>query len=128
MQNPFVNFFIKVALALAITFAIHLLVLKLLDLPLFENKILLSYLINLTLVVLVFGLLYVLRKKFKSQLGFLFLGGSVLKFAVFFIVFYPFYKQDDVISKVEFAAFFVPYAIGLILETTSLSKWLNKLD
>ena len=128
MQNPFFNFFARVAILVTIAFGIHLLVLKLMELPLFENRIILSYIVNLILVVLVFGILYLLRHKYKSQLGFLFLGGSVLKFAIFFIFFYPFYKQDGVISKLEFAAFFVPYAVGLILETTSLSRWLNKLD
>ena len=94
----------------------------------FDNKIILSYVVNTILVILVFGALYFLRDKFKSQLGFLFLAGSLLKFAVFFIVFYPFYKLDESIIKLEFLAFFVPYSIGLILETFSLSKWLNKLD
>ena len=96
--------------------------------PLFENRIVPAYLVNLILVVGIFGVLYLLREKYKSQLGFLFLAGSLLKFTVFFIVFYPFYKLDGVITKLEFAAFFAPYVIGLILESVSLSKWLNKLD
>lgn len=77
---------------------------------------------------MVFGVLYLFRNKYKSQLGFLFLAGSVVKFAVFFIVFQPLFKQDGLISKLEFASFFVPYLTGLIIETISLSKWLNKLD
>jgi hypothetical protein len=98
------------------------------ELPLLDNKILLSYTVNLLLVVFIFGALYLLRQKFKAQLGFIFLFGSFLKFAVFFVVFYPFYKQDNDMSKLEFAAFFVPYALGLAMETFSLTKWLNKLD
>ena len=128
MSNPFISFSIKVLLLLAIGFGIHLCVLKFLNLPLFENRIIASYLVNLTLVIVVFGGLYLLKDKYTSQLGFLFLIGSFLKFAVFFIVFYPFYKQDGEITKLEFAAFFVPYVLGLILETVSLSKWLNKLS
>jgi hypothetical protein len=69
-----------------------------------------------------------MRNKYKSQLGFLFLAGSLLKFAVFFIVFYPIFKEDGQMSKLEFASFFVPYGMGLFLETISLSKWLNKLE
>jgi hypothetical protein len=128
MSNPFISFSIKVLLLLAIGFGIHLGVLKFLNLPLFENRIIASYLVNLTLVIVVFGGLFLLKDKYTSQLGFLFLIGSFLKFAVFFIVFYPFYKQDGEITKLEFAAFFVPYVLGLILETVSLSKWLNKLS
>ena len=128
MNNPFISFSTKVILLLVAAFGIHIGVLKFLNLPLFENKIITSYIINLVLVIIVFGVLYLLKDKYTSQLGFLFLIGSFLKFAVFFIVFYPFYKQDGEITKLEFAAFFVPYVLGLILETVSLSKWLNKLS
>ena len=128
MRNPFYSFTIKAIVLLAVVFCIHLLVLNTLKLPLFEDRIVLSYGINLFLIIFIFGALYLLREKYKSQLGFLFLIGSFIKFAVFFIVFYPFYKLDNTITKLEFAAFFVPYVFGLVLETVSLTKWLNKLD
>ena len=128
MNNPFLSFSIKATVLLIVVFSIHLGVLKALEFPLLENKIILSYIINLVLIISIFGGLYLLKERYKSQLGFLFLAGSLLKFAVFFIVFYPFYKQDGNISKLEFASFFVPYVLGLILETISLSKWLNRLD
>jgi len=128
MSNPFISFAIKAVVLLTLAFAIHLVVLNILKLPLLENRIVLSYIVNLVLVIAIFGILYLLKEKYKSQLGFLFLAGSLLKFVVFFILFYPFYKLDNIITKLEFAAFFVPYVIGLILESVSLSKWLNKLD
>lgn len=128
MNNPFFSFSIKAIMLLALVFGIHILILNLLNLPLFENLILRSYITNLILVIGVFGMLYLLKKKYKSQLGFLFLFGSAIKFAVFFALFYPFYKQDGEITKLEFASFFVPYFIGLVLETVSLGKWLNALD
>ncbi|GAA3656939.1 hypothetical protein [Flavivirga jejuensis] len=128
MNNPFLNFTIKAIIILVVVFCVHLGVLRILGLPLFENRIVLSYLINLVLIVVIFGVLYLLKRKYKNQLGFLFLAGSFLKFVVFFIVFYPFYKLDNTITKLEFAAFFVPYAFGLVLESISLSKWLNKLE
>jgi hypothetical protein len=128
MHNPFLSFTIKAILLLAIVFSIHIVVLKVINQPLFENKIGLSYIINLALIIIVFGVLYIFKNKYKSQLGFLFLAGSFLKFTVFFIVFYPFFKEDNHISKLEFAAFFIPYVFGLILETFSLSKWLNNLE
>lgn len=127
MSNPFTSFTIKAIIVLTVAFAVHIAVLNYLDLPLFENRIILSYIINLILIIVIFGVLYLLKKKYKSQLGFLFLAGSFLKFTVFFIAFYPFYKLDNIITKQEFAAFFVPYVFGLVLESVSLSKWLNKL-
>ncbi len=128
MNNPFLSFTIKVIALLTLAFCIHIGILKILELPLFNDKIILSYTVNLILVIVIFGILYLLKEKYKSQLGFLFLAGSFLKFVVFFIVFYPIYDADDNISKLEFAAFFVPYVLGLIFETYSLSKWLSKLD
>lgn len=128
MSNPFISFTKKATIILAVAFCTHILLLKAFQYPSFDNKIIWSYLVNLGLVIIIFGLLYFLRKNQKNQLGFLFIGGSLLKFAIFFIVFYPFYKLDGHISKLEFAAFFTPYALGLIIETISLSKWLNKLD
>lgn len=128
MNNPFFSFSIKVIVLLVVVFGIHIAVLSFLDLPLFENRITAAYIVNLVLIISIFGILYLLKEKYKAQLGFLFLAGSLLKFAVFFIVFYPFYKQDGIITKLEFASFFVPYVLGLILETTSLSKWLNQME
>tara|TARA_R110000868_G_scaffold141177_1_gene357465 strand:+ start:17646 stop:18032 length:387 start_codon:yes stop_codon:yes gene_type:complete len=128
MNNPFIRFAIKATLVLVVAFGIHIAILAILQLPLFENRIVLSYVVNLALVMIIFGLLYLSKNKYKDQLGFLFIAGSFLKFAVFFIVFYPFFKLDNHISKLEFATFFVPYVLGLILETISLGKWLNKLN
>lgn len=128
MRNPFVDFAFKATLLLLVAYCIHILVLHAFSLPLFDNNVILSYSINYVLIIAVFGFLYLMRNKYKSQLGFLFLAGSLLKFAVFFIVFYPIFKEDGQMSKLEFASFFVPYGMGLFLETLSLSKWLNKLE
>jgi hypothetical protein len=128
MHNPFLSFTIKAIVLLAIVFSIHITLLNWFNQPLFENKIILSYIVNLVLIIIVFGILYIFKNKYRSQLGFLFLIGSFLKFTVFFILFYPFFKEDNQLSKLEFASFFIPYVFGLILETFSLSKWLNNLE
>lgn len=128
MSNPFSNFTIKAIILLLVVFGIHITVLHILGYPLFNDRIIGSYIANLFLIIAVFGILYALKKRYKSQLGFLFLVGSALKFAVFFIFFYPFYKLDNDISRLEFAAFFIPYAVGLIFETMSLSIWLNNME
>ena len=127
MKNRFISFTIKIIVTIIATFAIHLLVLKFLELPLLENKIVLSYILNATLAIAIFGLLFKYRKKVKDNIGFLFLAGSFLKFIAFFILIYPSYKADGDTSKLEFAAFFVPYLICLFIETSSLVKWLNEI-
>lgn len=128
MSNPFSNFTIKAIILLLVALGIHITVLHILDYPVFNDRIIVSYIANAILIIAIFGILYVLKEKYKSQLGFLFLVGSALKFAVFFIFFYPFYKLDNEISRLEFSAFFIPYAVGLIFETISLSKWLNTME
>ena len=127
MKNRFISFTIKIIVTIIATFAIHLLVLKFLELPLLENKIVLSYILNATLAIAIFGLLFKYREKVKDNIGFLFLAGSFLKFIAFFILIYPSYKADGNTSKLEFAAFFVPYLICLFIETSSLVKWLNEI-
>ena len=128
MNNPFLKFSTTLVVIVAFAFIIHIGILRYMDLSMFENKIVSAYSINIGLAILIFGVLFKLKNKYKEQLGFLFLGGSALKFVVFFIIFYPAYKADGNISKLEFAAFFVPYIICLVLETLSLSKWLNKME
>jgi hypothetical protein len=127
MKNRFISFTIKIIVTIIATFAIHLLVLKFLELHLLENKIVLSYILNATLAIAIFGLLFKYREKVKDNIGFLFLIGSFLKFIAFFILIYPSYKADGNTSKLEFAAFFVPYLICLFIETSSLVKWLNEI-
>ena len=128
MHNALIRFSLTIILILSITFVLHVFALNAKDLPLFDNQIILSYVINTVLAIVIFALLFFLKEKYKSQLGFLFMAGSALKFAIFFIVFQPIYKQDGEVSTLEFLSFFIPYVLCLIFETFSLSKLLNRLD
>lgn len=127
MPKTISRFITSLLLTLGISFALHLLVLKQLDLPLLNNKITLSYTINAILAITILTALFKLKERYKTQIGFLFLFGSALKFVVFFLIFFPSYKADGVMDKLEFAAFFIPYVLCLILETVYLSKMLNKM-
>jgi hypothetical protein len=86
-----------------------------------------AYLTNFILALIITITLYLLREKQASNLGFLFMGSSFIKFAVFFIFFYPSFNTDRDVSHIEFGIFFIPYAISLILETTFLVKILSKM-
>ena len=57
--------------------------------------------------------------------GFVFLLGSGVKFLVYFLIFYPLFKQDGQLSRVEFFLFFIPYLISLVTETVALVKLLR---
>ena len=85
-----------------------------------------SYIVNALLAQTIFIVLDYLKNKKSNALGFVFMCGSLIKFVAFFILFYPTYNADGDADKIEFLAFFVPYALSLILETYTLVKILNK--
>lgn len=124
-NNPIVNFLSFLIPSLIITAGAHFYALDKLELPLFDNKIVLAYIINSALAITIYIGLYLLRKKQESNLGFIFMTGSLIKFGIFFLIFYPGYKSDGDIQTLEFTTFFIPYAICLIIETYFLTKLLN---
>jgi len=117
----------RLIVAVLLAFTLHLFLLYNAELPLFENKIRASYLLNTILTIGIVFLIFVLKKKYTNQIGFLFLGSSLVKFLMFFMVFHGPYKSDGNIDALEFSAFFIPYSICLVLETFYLSKWLNEM-
>lgn len=123
--KPVIIFALKLILLLAIILGIHIAVLSYLNLPLFENYIVYSYTVNVVLAVVIYVTLFKLRVKYLDLLGFIFMGGSFLKFAVFFIFFNPLFKDDGSVSSAEIASFLVPYLACLIIETFYLIKLLN---
>ncbi len=125
---PVIQFFLLVTLALGITFIAHVLLVEHSGYPTYANLISLSYIVNGLMAFVIYALLYFFRHRFKSQIGFLFMGGSFLKFLFFFLLFYPVYNADGTMNGLEFAAFFVPYGICLLLETIFTAKMLQKLD
>ncbi len=122
LSFKFLGFLVILLLA---AFGIHLFVLSFTDHSLFGNQIILSYVVNYILAAVVLIVVEKTLQNNSSQAGFVFMAGSALKFLVFFLVFYPIYKADDEMQAVEFAAFFIPYAICLIAEVIYLSKQLN---
>ena len=126
-NNPIVKFISILTISLGIVFLLHITILDSKGFPKTGDLIVLAYLANGLLAAIIFVLLYSFRRKLKNQIGFLFMGGSFLKFIIFFILFYPVYKADGEMGKLEFAAFFVPYSISLIIETVFTAKMLKKL-
>ncbi|GGZ89051.1 DUF6168 family protein [Algibacter mikhailovii] len=112
----------------AIAFLIHFLINRLIESAVTVYQLLYSYAINILLACGVIILLFVFKKKLQDQLGFLFMGASLLKFVFFFVLFYPEYNADGDLTRLEFLTFFIPYAICLITESVVLSKFLNSLD
>jgi hypothetical protein len=125
--RPILNFTLVIFGTLGLVFWVHTTLLDMFGFPPYGNKIVLSYLVNAVLALIIYGSLFMFRQRLRNYIGFLFMGGSFLKFIFFFILFYPGYSADGVMDKMEFAAFFVPYAISLIIETVFTAQMLKKL-
>ena len=118
-------YLVKLFFALIVVLSIHLAALHFLKKPLFENMIVMSYVINFILAAIVLMVIEKIMHKKSAQAGFSFMAGSGLKFLVFFIVFYPSYRADGKMQTIEFTTFFIPYALCLITDVLYLSKQLN---
>lgn len=127
-SSPVSQFLIALIALLAIAFFTHVFLLENFGYYKFKNKIILSYVVNGVLAGLIFISLYRFRNKLKNYIGFLFMIGSFIKFIFFFLLFYPGYNADGDMNRLEFAAFFIPYVICLILETVFTARMLQKLD
>ena len=125
MTKQILIFGIKLLISLSIVFCVHSVILYFLDISLFQNLLIPSYLTNYFLALLIFFILVKLKKKYLDLLGFVFMGGSFVKFGVYFIFFNPIFKQNGTISLQEALAFLTPYLLCLIVETFYLIKLLN---
>lgn len=126
-KQPLLVFTAILSIALFTSYFIHTYyVSQHVDIP--SSQFHLSYSINFILTLAITIILYTLRIKQAHNLGFIFMGGSLFKFLIFFLIFYPEYALDGIMSKIEFGLFFIPYAISLTVETTFLIRILNKLD
>ena len=126
MINPAINFSAKLIVVLGLVFAIHIGILHYLQLPIFDNLIVQSYIVNCIMAILIYGFLFYFKKKYLDLLGFIFMGGSFLKFGVYFIFFQPYFKADGEVVKLEAISFLAPYLACLLVETYYLIKLLNK--
>tara|TARA_B100000809_G_C15074546_1_gene507299 strand:- start:185 stop:580 length:396 start_codon:yes stop_codon:yes gene_type:complete len=124
-NNPLIPFLTFLLSFTILTAGVHTYILERLEIPLFDHKLVLAYIVNILLAITIYIGLYILRKKQESNLGFIFMIGSFLKFGLFFLIFYPGYKSDGEIQTIEFITFFIPYAVCLIIETFYLSRLLN---
>jgi hypothetical protein len=122
------RYLVLLAMVLGISYGIHILVRHRMGLLPTGDRLSLSYLINMILAFGIVAALYALRYRMKYQIGFLFIGGSLIKFILFFIFFYPVFTADDTIDRSEFSSFFVPYFLSLLLETYFATSLLRKLE
>lgn len=125
-MNKIISFSVQLFFVLLLSLFIHLFAQIKLGFSYRDFLILESYLINYLLVLFSFSILWMLRNKLASSLGFLFLAGFFVKLMAFFVYFKPEYEIDGAIQRGEFLAFFIPYSLSLVFETARLVRYLNK--
>ncbi len=113
-----------ILIIMALVLGIHLLLLHVFHITP-ASIIYISYTTHFIMASALTLFLVSLSHKHKHLTGFLFLGGSLLKFAVFFIFFYPYFLDDGKITKMETLYFMIPYLTGLVLETYFVVRMLN---
>jgi hypothetical protein len=125
MTKPLLKLGGGLLITLSLAFVIHTL---LIPEPLGEQiRIMwLCYGFNFALVVLIFLAVLATHKKNAMLVGIVFMGGSMLKFGVFFLFIYPDFKADGLVGSDELSLFFVPYLISLFTMTYAASHVLQR--
>ena len=113
MNKPLLRFHISMIIVLFGSYLLHSFLCD-------SQHLRLMYVVNFLIATIVYWLVYLLRNTQKEYLGFYFLAGTFIKIAVFLLVILPLFKEDNVVSKVEFLSFFVPYTLSLIIEVVFL--------
>jgi hypothetical protein len=112
-------------IALSLAFAIHTTLMP--DALWGQIRIMsLCYGLNYGLAVLIFSAVLATHKKNVMLVGIVFMGGSILKFGLFFLLIYPDFKSDGLVGRDELSLFFVPYLISLFSMTYAASRVLQR--
>ena len=126
MTKPLLKLGCGLLIAISLAFVIQTVLMP--D-PLWEQIriMLLCYGFNFGLAVIIFWAVLATHKKNAMLVGAVFMGGSMLKFGVFFLFIYPDFKGDSLGGRDELSLFFVPYLISLFLMTYAASRVLQRV-
>lgn len=113
-------------LLMTVSFFLHWKALEILSRTVDLGHLLPFYVMNYIMGVAIVSALIFLSKNKGEVLGFVFMAGSLVKFAVFFMVFYPELHENDASKKATFILFFIPYILSVITEVWYLIRFLNK--
>lgn len=90
--------------------------------PLAQTFLIQSYGINVAMALVALMILGWGIDNKKSNLIVLYLITVALKFSTYFIFFHPKFYLDGILLRQEFFIFFIPYALGLLLEIMLLAR------
>ena len=125
MTKPLRKFGRGLLIALSLAFVTHTLLMP--DALWAQIRMMwLCYGVNFVLAVLIFWAVLATYKKNAMLVGFVFMGGSILKFGFFFLLIYTEFKEDGLVGRDELSLFFVPYLISLFSITYAASRVLQR--
>ena len=125
MLKYYFKFSLILILSSFFVLGIHLGFLFFIEYPLWGHYIIPSYLFNVLTALFFYMCLAYFYRKDQTQIGFIYLLFSGLKFLLFFALVYPLFMVDNVIQRQEFITFFIPYVSCLFIEIRQLIKLLN---
>jgi len=123
---PSFRYSVLLFLLMTVSFFLHWKALEILSRTIDLGHLLPFYVMNYIMGVAIVSALIFLSKNKGEVLGFVFMAGSLVKFAVFFMVFYPELHENDASKKATFILFFIPYILSVITEVWYLIRFLNK--
>ncbi len=125
-NNPVLFFSFQLLLILAVAFVVHASIQSAIGIGTFDKHIIITYSFNYLLAVVFFAVLLFFKKKKSTQLGFIFMFSSMLKFVLFFILLSPLLRTEQGVKSAEFISFFIPYGISSTFEVLCMVRILNK--
>ena len=107
------------------SFALQLSIYSAQDYPLLSGYIIPSYAFNYGYALMTFIILLIAHKKKSNQIGFLYMGMSLLKLIIFMVGFKRLFMQDGDMDNFETLGFLIPYILCLFSETIYLVRLLK---
>lgn len=125
MGRPFLSF-LKVFLPFAmILFAIQFyIVSNFVEVPLYYSTVS-NYAFHILATLFIYSILLFINHNFKDKTGFTFMGLGLLKMLAAVLFLLPALLDDEVSIFAQVIAFFIPYFIFLIFETTFAVRLIN---
>lgn len=93
----------------------------------YQGVVVTSYSVHLIFSLISFFFLSKFGESKGEYLGYALLVLTMVKFAIYFAGFRWFFMQDDIVSKLEYSIFFIPYLIALIVEVLFIARSLNSM-
>lgn len=128
MIKKTMSFVLLLTALLGVAFVAHTFIQDAFKIGAFEKHIVLNYCFNYIFTVGFFIIILILDRKQSNQLGFVFLAASTVKLVLFLFILFPSIKYGTGVKSIEFASFFVPYGISVVVEILYLLRILNSKD